>query len=261
MTTKPETLIPKIEDSQDPQTYHEKYGFIVKNGKYIFMKQLQKGKQTEVDLSNFTMKSMFHLVNGSNNSQRIIYLQRNTGETHIIEVFSSEMKPESFETILKSKRCTFYGSADYLKRVFGQMMDEEDEAFILSEIGWNAEHQVYVFANAVFSIANSILQTNEIGIINDNQKQYYLPAFGFANLQNEDFKTERLYKYLEGPTDFERWSKLYNDAFGDNGVIGILFLILSLFRDIVFENVGFFPFLFLFGDYATGKTSFTEKVL
>lgn len=261
MTSTKQPELPKIKDSEDPHAYHEKYGFIVKNGKYIFIKQLQKGKQTEVDLSNFTMRSMFHLVNGSNNSQRIIYLQRNTGETHIIEVYSSEMKSESFETILKSKRCTFYGSADYLKRVFGQMMDEEDEAFILSEIGWNPEHQVYVFANAVFSMANVLLKTNEIGIVNDKEKQYYLPAFGFANLQNEDFKTERLYKYLEGSTDFEKWSKLYNEAFGDNGVVGILFLILALFRDIVFDNVGFFPFLFLFGDYATGKTSFTDKIL
>lgn len=261
MTSKHEIELPKIEDSQDSQAYHEKYGFIVKDGKYILVKQPPKGKQIEVDLSNFTMRSMFHLVNGSNNSQRIIHLQRNTGETHIVEVYSSEMKPESFETILKSKRCTFYGSADYLKKVFGQIMDEEDEAYILSEIGWNPEHQVYVFADAVFSIKNTVLKTNRIGIIEDENKKYYLPAYGFANLQNEDFKTERLYKYLEGTTDFQQWSKLYNEAYGDNGIVGILFLILSLFRDIVFENVGFFPFLFLFGQYGTGKTSFTDKIL
>ena len=53
----------------------------------------------------------------------------------------------------------------------------------------------------------------------------------------------------------------YTKLLRTNGGIAILFLILSLFWDIVFEKVGFFPFLFLFGAYGTGKTSMTEYLL
>lgn len=261
MTTRKEIELPVIPDSPDPDKYQKEYGFYINGGKYVYSKQNDKGKSNEIDLSNFIMKSLFHLVNGSNNSQRIIFLQRSTSETHIIEVFSAEMKPESFETILKSKRCTFFGTAYQLKRVFAQMMDDEDEAFILSEIGWNQEHQVYVFADALHSVKNGLLKINDIGIIERENKKYYLPAFGFANINNEDFKTKRLYSFIDGTTNFEQWSELYFKAFGENGIVGILFLILALFRDIVFDHVGFFPFLFLFGDFATGKTSFVEKLL
>ena len=61
--------------------------------------------------------------------------------------------------------------------------------------------------------------------------------------------------------DFEKWAKLYFEAFENNGAIATLFLILSVFWDIVFSQVGFFPFLFLFGAYGTGKTKLAEFLL
>ena len=251
----------KIPDSESPEKDVSDYGFFVENGKYYSRTFTRDNKPIDTEISNFVMKSLFHLDNGTNDSQRIIFLQHKTGEGHTIEVYSSGMKPDSFETILKSKSCTFYGTPQHLKKVFSKMMDEEEKAFIISELGWIQAHQIFAFADAVLNRENKILQIDEAGIIKDQNKGYYLPAFATSNLNNEDFKTERLYKYIPGSTNFEIWSKLYFDAFGANGLIGILFLILALFRDIVFDQVGFFPFLFLFGDFGTGKTSFTERLL
>ena len=251
----------KIPDSENPEKDVSDYGFFVKDGKYFSRTFTRNNEYYDSDISNFVMKSLFHLLNGTNNTRRIISLQRSTGENHTVEIFTAEMKPDSFETVLKSKRCTFYGNATQLKKVFAQMMNEEKEAFIISELGWIPIHQIFAFADAIFNDQNKIVQIDESGIIKDQNKSYYLPAFALSNLHDEDFKTERLYKYLPGTTDFKTWSKLYYEAFGENGLIGILFLILATFRDIVFEQVGFFPFLFLFGDFGTGKTSFTERLL
>ena len=249
----------KIPDSENTNEDHSKNGFFIKNGKYYTF-EARRGKNESIELSNFTMQSLFHLVNGTNNSKRIIKIQRNTGEISIIEVASSELKPDSFETILKSKRSTFLGSPYHLKKIFSQLMDNEIEAIILSVLGWNQEHEVYVFADAVFS-KNKILKINEIGIIEANSKRFYLPAFGLANDTNEDFDNEKLYSFKNGDIDFKEWSELFYQSFGANGAIGILFLIISVFRDIVFNQVRFFPFLFLFGDFGTGKTSFVERLL
>ena len=251
----------KIPDSESPEKDVSENGFFVQKGKYFSRTFTRDNKPIDTEISNFVMKSLWHLDNGTNDSQRIIFLQHKTGEGHTIEVYSSGMKPDSFETILKSKSCTFYGTPLHLKRVFSKMMDEEEKASIISELGWIPTLQIFAFADAVLNRENKILQINESGIIKDQDRGYYLPAFATSNLNNEDFKTERLYKYIPGSTNFEIWSKLYFDAFGANGLIGILFLILALFRDIVFDQVGFFPFLFLFGDFGTGKTSFTERLL
>ncbi|MCK9412853.1 MAG: DUF927 domain-containing protein [Prolixibacteraceae bacterium] len=251
----------KIPNSEDPEKDVSDYGFFVQDGKYFSRTFTRNNEFYDSDISNFVMKSLFHLLNGTNNTRRIIFLQRSTGETYTVEIFTAEMKPDSFENVLRSNRCTFYGSATQLKKVFAKLMDEEKEAFIISEFGWIPAHQIFAFADAIFNNENQIIQIDEAGIIQDQDKRYYLPAFALSNLHNEDFKTERLYKYLPGTTDFATWSKLYFEAFGANGLIGILFLILAVFRDIVFDQVGFFPFLFLFGDFGTGKTSFADRLL
>lgn len=249
----------KIPDSENEHEDQREYGFFIREGKY-FITEYRKDNSVTKELSNFVMESLFHLINGTNNSKRILKIQRNTGEIRIIEVFSSEMKPDTFETIIKSKRCTFLGSAYQLKIVFARLMDTEIEAIILNQLGWNHEHQVYVFADAVFA-KSEILKINEIGIIEASGTRFYLPAFGLANDTNEDFETEKLYSYKPGGVGFTEWANLFFQSFGTNGAIGILFLILSVFRDVVFNQVRFFPFLFLFGDFGTGKTSFVERLL
>jgi len=249
----------KIPDSTNEHEDQREYGYFIKKGKY-YITEYRKEDSVTKELSNFVMQIEFHLVNGTNNSKRIIKIQRNTGEVSIIEVYSSEMKPDSFETILKSKRCTFLGSAYQLKIIFSHLMDQEKEAVILSTLGWNNELALYVFADSVYC-GNKILKVDEIGIIQDGDKRYYLPAFGLANDSTEDFEVERRYSFREGKIDFAQWSTLVMHSFGPHGAIGILFLILAVFRDIVFKEVRFFPFLFLFGEWGTGKTSYVEMFL
>lgn len=255
-------LLKKIEDSEDVSSCLDEYGFYKKNSKY-FTEVKNKNAHSEKELSNFVGESLFHLDNGTNNTKRIIKIQRYSGEIYIVEIQSSEMKIESFETILKSHSCTFYGSAYELKRIFAKWMDDEIRAIIIETLGYNPENNLYAFSNAIYTKNNQLLKVNEIGIIEDLEakKKYYFPAFGFANKNNQSYEGERKFVFIEGKLNFEEWSKLYFETFESNGAIGILFLILSLFWDIVFNEVGFFPFLFLFGAYGTGKTSMTEFLL
>jgi len=248
-----------IPDSKRPNEDLKNNGFFVKSGKY-FTVEIRGKNSTDIELSNFVMKIVYHLKNGTDDTQRIIFIKRHTGEKDFVVVFSSEMKPEAFETKLKSKSCTFLGTAYQLKRIFSSLMDNEQHANILQAIGWNNEFKVFAFADAVYS-EDTIYKVDELGIVNTSKDRFYLPAFSYANLLNEDFKTLRLYKYSPGETDFKTWSELFYQAYGNNGIIQILFTILSIYRDVVFNQVGFFPFLFLFGDAGTGKTQSVEKLL
>jgi len=252
-----------IPDSPSPDEDLEQYGFYIFGSKY-FTKEYKGKRLVKIELSNFVGESLFHLVNGTNNSKRIIKLQRNTGEKHIVEVQSSEMKLEAFKTILKSKQCSFLSNTYQLERIFVKWMDYEIQANIIETQGWNREHQIYAFANAVFTSKGKLVKSNEVGIVddpNDESKKYYLPAFGQAHLNNTDYDGERKFIYIDGTLNFEQWAKLYFEAFESNGGIAILFLILSVYWDVIFDQVGFFPFLFLFGAYGTGKTTLVENLL
>ena len=249
----------KILDSDDEHEDQKNHGFFIRNGKFCTF-EYRGDKSVLRELSNFVMAIEFHLANGTNNSKRIIKIQRHSGELCLIEVFSSEMKPDTFETILKSKGCTFLGSGYQLKKIFEKLMNEEKEALFISILGWNKEFSIYVFANAVY-IQNKLIEVNEVGIIETDCKRFYLPAFGIVNSSSDEFETEKLYAFRAGELTFEQWASLFSIAFGSNGDIGILYLILLIHRDIVFNQIGFFPFLFLFGDFGTGKTSFVERLL
>jgi len=252
-----------IPDSPSPDEDLEQYGFYIFGSKY-FTKEYKGKRLVKIELSNFVGESLFHLVNGTNNSKRIIKLQRNTGEKHIVEVQGSEMKLENFKTILKSKQCSFLSNTYQLERIFVKWMDQEIQSHIVETLGWNREHQIYAFANAVFTVKGKLVKVNEVGIVDDpdhENKKYYLPAFGMAHLNNSDYDGERKFIYIDGTLNFEQWAKLYFEAFESNGGIAILFLILSVYWDIVFDQVGFFPFLFLFGAYGTGKTTLVENLL
>ncbi|MBN2635248.1 MAG: DUF927 domain-containing protein [Prolixibacteraceae bacterium] len=251
-----------IPDSKNPSEDQKKHGFYIETGKY-FLDETRGKNSHKKELSNFVMQSIFHLNNGTNNSKRIIKIQRYTGETRFIEVYSSEMKHATFETFLKSIRCTFIGGAENLNLIFARLMDDESEAHYIDVLGFIPEHNIYAFADSVITQSNQVEKVNELGIITDanEKKSYYLPSFGIANINDAGHDTNRLYKFRAGNLNFERWAKYYYQSFESNGIIGILFLILSVFRDIVFNQVGFFPFLFLHGDYGTGKTSFVERLL
>lgn len=264
LTKKPiyKNIKEKIPNSNDESKSLEENGFYISNGKY-FTKEFHGKTSVTVELSNFVGKSLFHLVDGSNNTKRIIQIQRNTGETYLIEVKSSEMKIDPFETIMKSIQCTFFGNGYHLKKIMANWMNSEVNVNSIEIMGYNREHDIYVFSNGVFTDSNKFISVNEAGIADlpDRGEKYYIPSFGLANINNPDFDQDRKFLFIAGSLNFEKWSSLYYDAFQTNGGIGILYLILSVFWDIIMEEVGFFPFLFLFGAFGTGKTKLVEYLL
>lgn len=251
-----EDLIPSC---VDPEASFKENGFFVRDRRY-YVFSFKGDKSFENEISNFTMKIVYHLKNGTQNTKRLIHLQRYTGELTSIEVSSSDLRPETFQVFLMSNRCTFYGSAYQFKRIIAHLMDHEDEANFITLLGWDPLHEVFAFADKIFS-NGKLWGIDPFGIVRTDEQSFYLPAFSEQNTCNEDYEKERLYLFKPGKLSFRQWARLIYSAFGINGAIGIQFLILCVYRDFIFRQTQFFPFLFLFGDFGTGKTSFTEFFL
>ncbi len=251
---------PIEKDSIDEEDDFKGYEFYKKEGSYYT--KIMVGKQLkEKRISNFIMESLYNLDDGTNNTKRIIKLQNRSGNINLIEVRSSETKADSFETILKSKQCTFKGNSYELKSIFEYLMDNEQYAKEITMLGFQPDKEVYAFSDAIINNANQVKKINELGVIHDNTNTYYLPAFSPANINDDLYENERKFSYKEGNVGFKTWADLFYKAYGVNGSIGTMYLILSLFRDVVFRELNFFPFLFLFGDYGVGKTQFTKAII
>jgi len=254
-----ELLKPILTDSEDITTHFNEYGYFCQNGKY-FIRETKHGKNFDIEISNFLLEILYQFDDGTNNTKRLIKIQRNTGQIMIKEVLDSETSPDKFETILKSIRCSFYGSSYNLKKIYVANMDKERKANAINTLGYNKEHDIYSFSDAVI-IDNKVLKVNNIGIINNDNDCFYLPAWAESNINNKAFENERRFRFKEGNLNFESWSKLVYEAFDIKGAIGMCFAINCLFRDIITNQLNFFPFMYLFGQAGGGKTTYIDSVL
>ncbi len=251
---------PIPQNSEDKQADNEEYYFFVENGCY-YMKETIKGKPIVKKLSNFLMESVYHLMDGTKESRRLVKFQRNTGEVTVNEIMSSELNLDRFKKVIRSissRGLTFFGNTQQLDNILTYLYDREKNAIAINQLGYQSEHYVYCFADAVINKDNTILYPDKLGIVNTDVTSLYMPPFAYTNLNDKSYSAERRFAYKAGNLDFNSWAELIYKAYGLNGAVGISFVTLALYRDIILDITGFFPFLFLFGDQGAGKSNFVN---
>lgn len=254
-----ESLLKEIPDTTDSYEDFSQNGFFVLDSK-LYTYDVKSGKYNEREISNFCMEYLYHFDDGSKNTKRLVKIQRNTGEISIFEMSDEEAKLDKFKQIIRGKACSFRGTSNQYELIFTALTNHEKKAKAILAIGYNSEFDLYAFSDALF-YQNEIHRINEVGIIFIDHKTFYLPAHSKFNIDNTNYINERRTRYLPGILNFKEWSSLIYKAYSINGAIALCFVIQCLFRDIIFEKINFFPFMFLFGPPGTGKSSFIDMVL
>ena len=231
----------------------KKHNLFVKDNMYY-----SAGGDQPLRLSNFIMEPMYH-IKDSRNGTRIFRLINEYGNREVVEFREAELVSiTTFQQKLGSIGCYIWkGRIDKLNSVKELLYSMTDTAEYVGQMGWNAEHGFYAFGNGILK-DGSFLAVDDMGIVRtDDRHKYYLPA------------TSRMYRHNPTAYQFERmflhenrsnislhdFSQRVIDVFGNNGKIGICFLLASLFRDLVYPIKNCFPILNLFGLKGTGKTS------
>jgi len=248
------------QSSDDKQADNEENYFYMESGCY-FMKETIKGKPIIKKLSNFLMQSVYHLMDGTKESRRLVKFQRNTGEITVNEILSSELNLDRFKKVIRSissRGLTFFGNTQQLDHILTYMYDREHNAIAVNQLGYQHEHKAYCFADAVITNDNNLIYPDKLGIVSQGYISLYLPPFAYTNLNDKSYSSQRKFSFKGGNLDFNNWAELIYKAYGINGAMGISFIILALYRDIILELTGFFPFLFLFGDQGAGKSNFVN---
>lgn len=231
----------------------KKHNLFVKDNMYY-----SAGGDQPLRLSNFIMEPMYH-IKDARNGTRIFRLINEYGNREVVEFREAELVSiTTFQQKLGSIGCYIWkGRIDKLNSVKELLYSMTDTAEYVGQMGWNAEHGFYAFGNGILK-DGSFLAVDDMGIVRtDDRHKYYLPA------------TSRMYRHNPTAYQFERmflhenrsnislhdFSQRVIDVFGNNGKIGICFLLASLFRDLVYPIKNCFPILNLFGLKGTGKTS------
>jgi len=238
----------------------EKYGFYEDGHCYFFQNRYGHNEQG----SNFSLRPLFHLES-TNNAKRLFEMTNEFGysipmefaQKDLISISQFRLKLESLGNFL------WMASEAELIKLKKYLYEKTDTAKEVTQLGWQKDG-FWAWANGIFT-GEHFVEINKYGIVTNKEKNYYLPAFATTFEKDDDlFVEERKYKFEitnDNPISLYDYTQRFVSVFGSNAMIGMCYLIASLFRDIVVRTTGFFPILNIFGPKNTGKSAMAKSLL
>tara|TARA_R110002167_G_scaffold364968_1_gene588381 strand:+ start:33896 stop:37360 length:3465 start_codon:yes stop_codon:yes gene_type:complete len=264
----------KLPEGASMEEYME-HGFVTVGNTFWF-EHVQGGFFQGTD---FKLIPLFHIL-GDKENKRLCELINTAGQKIMID-FDSDMLA-SFNDFRKFL-FHFSGFAFY---THNRMRSEHFDRFVirfnrqftpaleLLTMGWNKKG-FYAFADGVYW-KGKFRPVNKYGIMhldgideekreyNQNVDYFYSPAFSVMHADNQDgddkYENDRYFVFKESPIALEDWMKQMELVFQEKGIIGILFVYGSIFRDLFLTNYDSFPLLGGFGEKDSGKSAFGKII-
>lgn len=218
-------------------------------------------KDGEKEISNFIMIPLYLIRDGASAS-RVFILRNVMGHEVRIEFSIEEMTVlQKFRNrIEREVNFMWYGTSAKFNKLRGILYSSMEVITKISTLGWQRVG-FFAFGNGI--VYNDVWHpVDEEGIVRlgDTLGSFYLPAFSKMNEDNSDkFLFEQKFIHLpESKVRFYQFASQMRLVYGDNAIIGICYIVVCLFRDIIIRHRREFPSLFLFGPKGTGKTAFGE---
>ena len=228
----------------------EKYYSISENGGYYVW-------------SNFTMEPLFH-IKDSISPKRIYRLKNVFGMQDLIE-----MKQEDLVSLSKFKQ-RIEGLGNFiwkagekeLTKLKSFLYEKTETAVMITQLGWQRQG-FYAFGNGIF-YDGKFLEVDDYGIVRIEDKgNFYLPAN--SKIYRDDIKLyqfERRFIHIGySAVPMRDFTEQIFEVFGDNGRVGFIFLVATLFRDVVTRSTRSFPILNLFGPKGSGKSELGHTLM
>ena len=218
-------------------------------------------KEGEKEISNFIMIPLYLIRDGASAS-RVFILRNVMGFEVRIEFSIEEMTVlQKFRNrIEREVNFMWYGTSAKFNKLRGILYSSMEVITKISTLGWQ-KIGFFAFGNGII-LNGEWHPVNEEGIVRLGSPlgSFYLPAFSKMNEENsEKFLFEQKFIHLpESKVRFFQFATQMRLVYGDNAIIGICFIVVCLFRDIIIRHRREFPTLFLFGPKGTGKTAFGE---
>lgn len=251
-------LLP-VPQSQNKHSDLAEFGVYSEGGKY----RTQTEKRGEQIISNFVFVPLYQFPTMANISTFLVkYYNANTGIEGTTELDTKQLYIVSeLRTAFGEYGCIWKGSQRELANLLDKLTLYTDKGVCIETLGYNKEGDFYAFSNAL--ITNSeIKYCNEYGIVSTSGKAYYLPYSAKTNIEKGRYEDDRCFRYEpnEGINASYFLSLIYQ-SFGKSGYIAAIFTLGALFYDIIFSVTKFFPYLFIFGQRGTGKTTLLSFLL
>ena len=238
-----------------------KYGFMEDRGCYYGLTD-----QGEVQWSNFTLRPLYH-VRSEERPLRLFELKSQSGVKELLVLDMDDLNSlQRFRKKLEGMgNFLFSGNENDMLKLKAYLYDETETAVQLRTMGYNPKENFYVFSNGVYA-DGEFRAADTYGIVRtgddaEHRRQYFLPMHSSIGGDvpgaddGDSYSLERRFVHRTlNSMGFADYMDRFVKVWGQNGRIGLLYWMASLFRDVVQGCTRSFPILNLFGPKGTGKS-------
>ena len=223
-----------------------------------------KGKKQEPVInmiSNFIIEPLY-LLRSQHNPKRIFKIVNHLDQSETLTCSVKSMTNiGEFKAVVEAQgnfiiNAQFEQYAHIKESIYAQ----EKNAVEIDTLGHQLGTSLYAFGNGIFD-GKKFYSVNDFGICTIGENNYFIPEYSEIYIHDAAYTERRKFKYKQGKADVTQWSKLILECFGTNGNVGIGYIVACLFRDVIFNKIGRFPMLYLFGAPQSGKSTFRDSFM
>lgn len=246
--------------SKDSAVDHDKYGFFEKDSFYY-----SYDKQGHpVNLTNFKIIPLFHIF-GDDYSSRVMELVNVNNVRRLVEFKQTSItKVEKFKEETEALgNFQTNASPTMYEKIKSYIYDHMPTVTRIATMGWNSvgDDGFYAFANGIVD-EGVWFPVDEYGLVEFRGTRYFIPAYSslYTN-RKKAFKNMKRYAHIvKHPVTLAEFFRQVQKVWGMNGAISLIYCFSSINKDIIVENVDFYPILFYFGVMSSGKTQLATTV-
>jgi DNA primase len=242
----------------------------------------QNGKQ---EITNFTVDPLFHVYAGV--ESRYLLQVSNGWRKAVLDVPAKSIPSiDQFQafTVSEGNFLIFGGKAQWL-RIASDLLQNFPRCIEIKNLGWQSTG-FFAFVDKIYTPGKGLAELNNWGIYTHENKNsqplnpstsqplnpstsqptnYLIPASceAYRQLQQtgeDPYENDRHLSYIQTKVEFGQWAAQMQVVFKQKGVVGVAAVILSAFRDIVFDIDNNCPHIYAFGEPSSGKSKWAESI-
>lgn len=218
----------------------------------------------QVEITNFIITPIFHVYAGKD-SRHLIEID-NGRRKAVLDIESKALV--SIDLLQQYVVCEgpfiIYGAKPQMLRIATTLLSNFPKCIEVKFLGWQ-QAGFFAFVDRIYVPSVGLVSLDQWGVYKHSDQNYLIPAASAAykELQqsgDDPYENDRVLQFTDTNTPFADWAALMNRVYADKGPVAIAYIILSIFRDIVFDIDNNCPHLYGFGERSSGKSKWAESI-
>lgn len=261
----PHTAFPNNLDVEfkDVESDIKKYRIFMSNSKIFIRRKKEKEEDVSYyfqEISNFEIKILQHIQD----EKFPIKLLKVKNVFNLERIF--DIPSDLFNTLGSFENCIarygnylFNGSVADFKMLKAYLFDKMGNGYKIDSLGYQAGFNFWLWNNKVNLLNGQCLAINENGLFTHNDKSFYVPSANKIYLNNlSAYLPQKRMIAIESEVTIHVYLAKMMEVHKDYSITAILFTISSIFQDIIVNEIGNFPILFLYGPGSSGKDQLAD---